>query len=653
MRNARGSRRVRFGAFEADLCSCELFKRGIRIKIQDQPFQILAILIERQGELVSREELRKRLWPSDTFVDFDAGLNAAIRRLRDALNDSTDKPRYVETLPRHGYRFIAPVETSTAPALAKLDTRGLESARMRSVIDNGQRSVQPEPSLQVLERRESAATKRKWRRTLAVAALTVLIAGVSAAGWRSRVLSKHASPTIRSIAVLPLQNLTGDPNRDFFVDGMTETLATELAQIHSLRVSSRTSSSRFKHANLSSEEIARQLNVDALLEGAVLESRSRVRITVQLIQAHSNKHLWAKQYDREPVDILNLQREIAQAVAAEIPLNLQPAEEYRLRANRPVNPQAYEAYLEGQYLWKKRTVKSLHRSIEYFQRSVESDPNWGSGYAGLAESYAMLGYGVMVELPPDEAARNARAFAMKAIDLDASLAAPHAVLGLIKHRHDWDWAGAAAEFEKAIDLDPSYVTAHYWYGTFFMTQSRLDEERRELGIARHLDPTYPFIQSNYGSNLDATGRHEEALAAFRQAINLDETNWVPHYDLGGSYERFRQYDDAIREFSRVLEISDGNLRIKGDLARLYALQGRQAEARSMIAEIRGKPNSAFSIAEVYVALGENKQALAYLKEAMNERCGWIVFMKVRTTLDPLRSEAAFQGMIRQIGFPTL
>jgi len=383
----------------------------------------------------------------------------------------------------------------------------------------------------------------------------------------------------------------------------------------------------------------------------VLQSGPQVRIAVRLIEVPGEKCRWATQYQRDERDVLKLQNEIAKTVAAEIRVRLGPVEE-RLRQNRVVDPEAYEAYLEGQYLWRRRTIKSLRSSLGYFEKTVQREPAWSQGYAGLAEAYAMLGYGVMVELPPHEAAAKARAYAMKAVELDATLAAPHAVLGLIKHRHDWDWSGAEAEFQKAIELDPSDPTSHYWYSNYFHTLGRWEDEKIQLKAARRSEPTYPLVFSSLAGNLDRTGQHREAVTVWKEAIALEETNWVPHYDLARSYEQYGQYDEAIQEFTRALEISDGNLRIKSLLAREYALSGRKPEARSILREIQGKPNSAFSTAELYIALGNKEPALDYLEQAMHERCGWVVFMKVLPSLEALHSDNRFQEMIRQIGFPS-
>lgn len=637
-----GLRRAKFGDFVADFDSFELRKHGIRLKLQDQPFHVLKLLLQRPGQLVTREELRRELWTESTFVDFDAGLNAAIRRLRDALNDSAGESRYIETLPRHGYRFIAQVETVRDPTA---DAR--DAGQAAAVPANGKAQSDGNQT-----GREIAPRRRlNWRPAASIAAIFLLVAAISANIWRSRHASARASGRIRTVAVLPLQNLTGDPQRQFFVDGMTETLITELAQIHSLQVSSGGSGSRLKGTDTSIRQIAKELDVDAVLRGALLQVAPKVRVNLQLIEAGTERCRWAKEYERDQNDVINLQQEIAKAVAAEIPVQLGPAEEGRLAHNRPVNLDAYEKYVQGEYLWRKRTVKSLRASVDYFQQAIDLDPSWAQGYAGLAEAYVMLGYGVMVDLPPEEAANKARAYASKASKLDPTLAAPHAVLGLIKHRHDWDWTGAEAEFKRAIELDPSYVTAHYWYSTYFMTALRNEEERVELATARRLDPTYSLIFNAVADNLYRSGHREQAISLWKDAVRVDDENWPPHYNLVGVFEKSRQYDEALREVQRVMEIADGNLRIKGVLARILAEMGRTAEARAILREIKGKTNSAFSVGETYVALGDNEEALKYLADAMRERCGWVVFLKVLPWLEPLRSDPRFQELIADIHYP--
>lgn len=639
------SQRIRFGPYVADFSSFELKKNGIRLRLQYQPFQILRLLLARPGKLVTREELRTELWADNTFVDFEAGLNASIRRLRSALNDSAEEPRYIETLPRHGYRFIA--EAEAVPA--RSPERSKISAVAGETIRDASQEIGPKVDL-------NETNRRRWPRALLPASaafvVLVLIATLKLPHWREQRFASQVPKDIENIAVLPLENLTGDPQREFFVDGMTETLITELAQIHSLHVTSRTSSLQFKNAKVPVSEIAKQLHVDVLLEGAVLESGEKVRISVQLIKAENDKHLWAKEYLREGRNIVNVQTEIARSVAAEIPVRLLPDEELRLRLDRPVNPEAYDVYLEGEHYWKKRTVKDLYKSVECFERATKLDPAWARGYAGLAEAYVMLGYGVMAALPPDAAAKKALAFATRAIELDETLAAPHAVLGVIKHRHDWDWKGAESEFQRAIELDPSYVSAHYWYAMYFESLERRDEELIQLNLARHLDPTYPLVLTGLGNNQEAVGHHGDAIAFWKEAISLDDANWVPHNALSDLYAKQQDYAEAIQELRRVLELSEGNLRIKAGLARLYVATGRRAEARRILREIQGKPNSAFSTAEVYVALGEKERALDYLQRALAERSGWAVFLKMKETLIPLRGSDKFQSMVREIGIPT-
>ena len=452
-----------FGAYVADLGSSELFKHGVRLKIQDQPFQILTLLLKRPGELLSREELRKELWAEDTFVDFDAGLNAAIRRLRDALNDSADEPRYIETLPRHGYRFIA--EVVELPEKSDIRSQqSTESVPQSLAMQSPVSAIAP--SSVTSEVRPAAP---HWRRrlllwgSLASAIVLIALVTVKTEGLRRRFFVSSASSKIQSIAVLPLQNLTGDPTQEYFVDGMTEALITDLAQINTLTVISQTSMMRYKGSHKPLPEIAKDLNVRGVLEGAVSRSGNRVRIDVQLIYAPTDQHFWAKSYERGLSDILLLQSEVAQAIADEIRAKLTPSERARLASARPVNPEAYEAYLKGRHFWARRNKEGIQKGIEYFQQAIQLDPGYAPAYAGLADSYSILGFGTVDAMSPDEAGPKAKAAAEKALELDGTLAEAHASLALVKSAIESDDTGAEKEFQQAIELNPGYANAYLWY----------------------------------------------------------------------------------------------------------------------------------------------------------------------------------------------
>src|SRR5437870_4416663 len=452
MEPSRHTSVVRFGTYEIALHSGELRKAGVRIRVQQQPLRLLEILLEHPGEVVTREELRSRIWPNENFGDFDQAVNVAIAKLRGALGDSADNPRYIETLPRRGYRFIADVAVVNRP-IDKMEF-------VHAGASSGKEDRAPhEVAGKVAPKR--LAWQHAWK-TLGLA-LVLLILIVWIFRWRSRppgnILS---SSSVRSLAVLPLENLSSN-SEDYFADGMTDELITDLAQISALRVISRTSVMVYKGARRPLPEIARELNVDAVVEGTVLRSGEQVRITAQLIQTPADKHLWAESYEGDLHDTLALQKKVASAIAEQIRIELTPKEQAALKNAKVVNPEAYEAYLKGRYFWNKRTADGLKRAVDYFDQAIEKDPNYAQAYAGLADSYALLGdweYGV---LAPSEAYPKAKAAAIKALELDNALGEAHTLLAFSLDVFDWDWGSAEKEFRRAIELNPGYATADHWY----------------------------------------------------------------------------------------------------------------------------------------------------------------------------------------------
>ena len=418
--NAR-PRHLRFSVFEVDLRTEELRKQGLKVKLHGQPFQVLAMLLERPGELVTREEIREKLWPGNTFIDFEHSVNNSIRRLREALGDDPAAPRFIETLPRHGYRFIAPVEGGAIQELPLPTT--------------GPRAVRESP------------LGRHWDIAVAsglVAGLVAVLFAFNVAGLRDRVVTSVGArravplPKIESIAVLPLENLSGDPSQEYFADGMTDELITELGKVSALRVISRNSVMLYKGKRKPTPEIARELNVDAVVEGAVMRSGERVRITAQLIQARTDRHLWAESYERDLRDILALQSEVARAIAEEIRIKSTPQERARMASRGSVDPEAYDACMKGQRAMDPRTYDI---AIKYFQQAIEKEPNFAMAYAGLAGAYSELGNDELIS--PQESYPKAKAAAMKALEIDDTLVAPHLTLGWAKLRFDWDWTGAS------------------------------------------------------------------------------------------------------------------------------------------------------------------------------------------------------------------
>jgi TolB-like protein/DNA-binding winged helix-turn-helix (wHTH) protein/Flp pilus assembly protein TadD len=612
--------------------SGELWKQGRKVRLEGQPVQILLCLLENPGELVTREELRQRLWPAETYGNFEDGLNAAVKRLRQALNDSAGNPRFVETLPRRGYRFLAPVQIINAaedgPNLieippAELAPRAGDLPEAKGVL----------PSL-------------SWKRSSW--ALLLVLLGVTA--WILRP-KNGPSPVIRSLAVLPLENLSHDPSQDYFADGMTDELITELGQISELRVISRTSAMTYKGAHKSLPQIAGELNVDAVVEGTVLRSGDQVRITAQLIQASADKHLWAQSYEGDVHQTLALQRQVARAIAEEIQIELTSHERDVLKSVKTVNPDAYEAYLKGRFFWNKRTADGMKEAISYFSQAIEKDPNYAPAYAGLTDSYALAGdwkYGV---LAPKDAYPKAKAAALKAVELDGTLGEAHISLALCLDNFDWDFSYAGKEFTRGIELSPSYATGHDWYGWHLASLGRNGEALGQVEKAENLDPLSLIISSDLAEEFLIDHRYDEAATQTQKTINMDRFFAPAHYVLGATFVQKHKYDEAIAELQKATQLSEGSTAFNANLAYAYAVSGRRNEAVKILADLKNQSQHGFSnapeIALVYVGMNDKDQAMTWLNKAFDERFSpWVL---MRPAFDPLRSDPRFQDLMHRIG----
>lgn len=607
----------RFGAFVADPASGELRKQGVRVKIQEQPFRLLLALLERAGEVVTREELQRRLWTENTFVEFDASLRVAVGKLREALGDNSDAPRYLETVPRRGYRFVGPVSREDKP----------------------------------VELRAPATRRRVGPAVVAGVVLLGLIAGLGVWRLRGRWRSIPAANPIRSLAVLPLRNLSGDPGQEYFVDGITEELIGRLSQIRGVRVISRTSAMRFKETKQPIPEIARALNVDAIVEGSVIREGSRVRVTVQLIRGATGDHIWAEDYDRELRSILVVQEEVAQTIARQIRVTLAPQEQ----AARDVDPQAHEDYLKGRYYANQRTEKALNRSVEFFQQALARDQNYAPAYAGMADAYALLGF--RSGFPSQEALERAKTAALKAIELDDSLADPHVSLAFLAETHEWDWKTAEREYQRALQLNPGYALAHDWYAGYLMYVGRLDEGIAEARRARELDPLSLPINNALAGRLLVAGRYQEAQDQLRETLEMDPHYAPTHQTLGWLYLNTGKREQAVQEFQQALQLSGtAEKDFLLDLGFAYAVTGRQKEARNILRQLeqmrlQGIVNSAY-LAILEGALGEMDQGFAWLEKAYQERDPELTYLKVRgRRFDPLRRDPRFAAMVQRVGLP--
>ena len=569
-----GQRSIQFGVFDIDLRAGELRKHGAKVRLQEQPLQILQILLEHPGEVVTREELQRRIWPANTFVDFDHGLNNAIKRLREALGDTAEKPQYIETLARKGYRCIATIS--------------------------------------------------------------------------ERPLK------IESLAVLPLENLSRDPEQEYFADGLTEAIINSLAKIGALRVVSRTSAMRYKGARKSVREIAQELQVDGVIEGTVQRSGERVRVSTQLIHASTDTHLWAESYDRDLRDVLVLQAELAQAIAREIRVQLTPLDQARFTEARRVDPEAYEAYLKGRFHWNRRSAEGLGTAIQYFQQAVADDPSYAAAYAGLADCLSILGWWTFV--PPDDGCGKARDMARRALELDPGSAEAHASLAWATTFYDYNFLVAEREFERSIELNPRYATGHQWFGFYLAMMGRYEEGYAELKRAIRLDPHF-ILNQTLGFVLLFTRRYDQAIDQFKQVINLEPSFAAAHGSLGLAYAFKSRHELAISAVRKAVELSRGAPLFVAGLGEVYADAGYGDDAHQILEQLRELSKESYVVpyfvARIHAALGKRDEALDWLETAYRERAPYMVCLSIDPRFDDLRPEPRFQDLLRRMNFPLI
>jgi len=620
---------LHFDIFELDLRAGELRKSGVKLRLQGQPLQVLAILLQRAGNLVTREELRSQLWPADTFVDFDHSLHNAIARLREVLGDSADAPRYIETLPRRGYRFIAPVEEVQGPQISA------ESSNKTSEL-------------------VAVATRPTPPAGWLLALLGCAVALASWVAWQHFHVQVSVTP-IRSLAVLPLQNLSGDAAQEYFADGMTEELITELSRIHALKVISHTSVTEYKGTKKHLPQIARELGVDGILEGSIVREGDQVRVTVQLLDGPNDRHIWSEDYQREVRGILTLQREMAQAIAHQIRIQLTPQQQARVSSGRVVNPEAYEAYLKGRSFITSDflTPQQLRTAQGYFEKSIQKDPGFALGYVGLADCYVYLA--LFDQISPERGYRPAEEALHKALELDDSIGEAHATLALLKWRHDWDWTAAEREFDNAIALAPNFGCAHLNRSYYLSWKGRRTEAMAELAKSRELDPGYSFDNTESAAYYQSRD-YQGLVEASRRAVASNPNEWPVYYFLGVGYEGSGKRAHAIPAYQKALEMSDGDPDPTAALAHAYAMTGRRAEAEKILHELERRSKSVYVspyiIATIYAGLGDKDRAFGFLEKAYQERCWDIAwFLKADLRIDNLRSDPRFQALLQRVGLP--
>jgi TolB-like protein/DNA-binding winged helix-turn-helix (wHTH) protein/Flp pilus assembly protein TadD len=633
------ARVLRFDTYELDLLAGELRKRGIKLRLQGQPLQVLAILVQSAGNLVTREELRSQLWQVDTFVDFDHSLHNAIARIREALGDSTQTPKYIETLPRRGYRFIAQVEEVQPPPI-KVDTKRVDASN--------QATAGVPPAIPI-------PWKTRWRISLIVALCACCLAAV--AGWMAWQ-HRHAGSVVaapRSIAVLPLQNLSGDPSQDFFADAMTDELITEVSRIQALRVISHTSVMEYKGTRKHLPQIARELRVDDIVEGSIIREGGEVRVTVQLLDAPNDRHLWSEDYQRPLGSILHLQKEIAQSIAQQVRVKLTSQQEARLGPAPAVNPQAYDDYLRGHYYLM--TLYSMHQPLDtakqYFEESIRKDSGFAPAYAGLANTYLQMA--LFRSLSPQDGYSLGMRVARKALGLDNGNAEAHSTLGMLKWQYERDWPGAASEFEYTIAIAPSYDCARAYHARYLAWTNRRDEAVAEITRARELNPSDSFANTE-SSVYFLLGDYPNLIEASRKGVLSDPNDWIERHFLGVGYEGSGRLDEAIPEYQKAVAMSGGDQDPSASLAHAYAMTGRRPEAEKILLDLERKSRSGYVspylLASINAGLGEKDTAIELLEKAYRERdMGIMWFVKTDPRIDNLRSDPRFQALLERFDFP--
>ena len=647
--------KLKFADFELDVAAYELSRNGRAVKLERIPMELLLLLVDRRGELVTRAEILEKLWGKDTFLDADNSINTAIAKIRIVLKDHPENPAFVKTISGKGYRFIA----SITPTLDEKDALATLPSVPASATETGAREA---PVLEPASKDSS----QPHRLRLAAAAAGLVLAAVLA-GWIGRDSFRHmVSPgrpaAISSLAVLPLENLTGDASQEYFVDGMTDALITDLAQIGMLRVISRTSVMRFKGVRKPLPEIARELGVDGIVEGTVTRSAGRIRITSQLIFAPSDQHLWAHSYERNIGDVVELQGEIAKAIANEVRTVLTPEQRERLSAKATANPDAFEAYLKGRYYWNQRTPAGVLKSVEFFQQAVEKDPKFALAYAGLADAHNFTN--IIGVVAPRESSPEAKIAATQALVLDPRLAEAHAALGLVKSHYEFDFPGAQREFLKAIELNRNYVNAHLFYaGAYLTPMGRHQEAIAEMQKALEVDPLSVALNNMLGQTYLWAEDYEKAFQQFQRTIALDPKFPLVHFFLARLLEELGRYEEAIQEDER------GELWL-GMAAEKVAAQATESREAFRSGGPRGywRKNlevtlnaqkqagaryfEAIAVAGAYARSGDKKNSLHWLEKSFADREGQtITLLRWLPEFKSLRADPRFVDLLERMGLP--
>jgi TolB-like protein/DNA-binding winged helix-turn-helix (wHTH) protein/Flp pilus assembly protein TadD len=637
--------KYRFGPFELRTQTRELYKHGVRLKLRPQGYQVLALLLEHAGECVTREELQKRVWPSNTFVDFENGVNSAIKQLRASLNDSAAEPRYIETLPKLGYRMIAPVGYE-ADSAGERPPEAEEASGAAKLV--GGEAAAPASA------RPAHSRMRLWAAAVSVLGIACLVGFLM---WpRAHPAPQRAAPAGRiMVAVLPFENLTGDGTQDYFSDGLTEEMIAQLGRLDpkEFGVIARTSVMHYQRSSEKVDQIGSELGVQYVLEGSVRRDSDKVRINAELIEVVGQRQLWAQQYDRELTNLLVVQAEIAREISDAIELTLGSPERSESVRQPTLTPDAYQAYdlcLKGLYFWNKRTAPGFQQAIEYFQQAIAKDANYAPAYAGLANSYALLpGYTLA---PAARYMPKAREAAVRALEIDDDSPEAHVALALILENYDWDWSTAEKEYRRAIELNPNYATAHQWYAEFLTWRGRFDEALRESENARRLDPLSLIIATDRGAILYFSRQYDRAIEQFQSVQEMDRNFGRAHLVIDAYLQQGR-FAEALADLEEWRRTSGDGVNLRSRLVYLYGRMGQKDKARAELRKLEAmsgtQPLDPVAMAVAYLGVGNDEAALSSLEKAYAQRSNLLTALKVEPVYDPLRDDPRFQELLRRVG----
>ncbi len=608
------------GRFRLDLSRYQLLDGGSPVRLERQPMELLILLAERKGQLVTRDEIAARLWSSDVFVDADRNINSIVRKLRQALNDDPDNPEFLETVVGKGYRFVGPLEVTPDPKDGSLEIA----------------SQEPRPQL---------------RRNLLLAGVLgcLAIAFVSWFGLRASRSGGAVLTPARSIAILPLENLSGDTSQEYFADGMTEELTSQLAQARELRVIAHTSVRQYEGSRKSIPEIARELHVDAVIEGSVLRSGNRVRITAQLIRAPSDQVIWTNTYERDLRDVLSLQRDIAVDIAERVKIHLASRAASPFAGARPLDPEAHDLYLQGLFHYEQNTENDLKEAIADYQKAIARDPTYAEAYAGVAESYVELG--VFYWAPP-EAMPQAKFAALKALELNPNLSQAHVALGSVYYYYEWDWQAAEREAKMALALNPNDAYGRDVLASYYGTTGNFRDCLLEMQRARDLAPRSAEILGDTVFWAFFSRNYPLAIRFGESAIAAEPNNAFAQAFLGMAYAKQGDAAQALKHADLASKYDGGSL-IASFRANVYALAGRKAEARAALKAVEKQRveqySCAYEIGAGYVLLGQANRGFDWLNNAYHGRSECMILLKVDPRLDSIRSDSRYKKLLRRVG----